>query len=506
MLRTQKSMDRSLKFCRIATEVFILLMLFLYPLFVGFWGYTRLTDSKFVFFAAVTCGWLLCLLVGQCCMGFVRLRAKASAVSLLLAAFLLLCGVSALLSPYRDSVALGGGRYDGLITTALCCCIFFGVRLYGTPKKRYLYALALAAALNCVVAVIQLFGVNALGLFPADYTYYDSGVKYSGEFLGLIGNVDLFSALLCLTLPAAMGVYIASGSRPLLLLPCMALMCFILTVCGASGGRLAFAVVLLLCAPFLVTNSERLKRALEVWTVLALSAALALAFEGVRGDGGVSVTLRASPLVWAAVCLSAALALLRIVLKSRRFKSKSLRRFFALFNAFVAVSALLGVYFVDTGSGAFSELHNILHGHIEDGYGSSRILIWKDTLALIGERPLLGGGPGTVAERLDIHFARYVAETGETLKTGVDNAHNVYLGIAADTGLISLLLYVAAQLVTVAAVLKKRRLQPILLCILCGLFCYWCSDFFNLGLFIVSPIMWVLWGLACGVPQRGKGI
>lgn len=496
-MKTQESGDRGLKLCRLSTEVFVFLILFLYPLFAGFWGYTRLTDSKFIFFAAAACGWLLCVFVGQFIGEAPGLRVRPAAVSVLIAVFLLLCGVSALFSPYRESVLWGAGRYDGLITTALCCCIFFGVSRYGAPKKRFLYALTLSAAINCAVAVIQLWGVNVLGLFPSDYTYYDGGIKYSGEFLGLIGNADLFSAVLCLALPISLSLYITSKKRPVFQLPCMALMGFILIVCGVSGGRLALAAVLLLGAPFLLTDGEKLRRALEAGAVLSAAVAIAAAFYGRLENGVVSVSFKTSTAFFIALTLSGALLLLRLFFRGRTFKRKTMRRFFILLNSGIVLAALVLIFLVDPGSGTLSELHSILRGHIEDGFGSSRVLIWKDTLGLIGERPLLGGGPGTIASRLDIHFARFVAETGKTLETSVDNAHNVYLGIAADDGLPALLVYVSAQVLTVSGVLKKRCASPAFLCILCGLVCYWISDLFNLGLFIVSPMMWVLWGIVC---------
>lgn len=484
---------KSQRLCTLATEIYIYIMTAVFPLFVGFWGYTRLTDSKFLFFAAVTCAWLLGLLIIQCVLGFVRLRSRLSAVPILIAAFLLVCGVSSLLSPYGAEVILGAGRYDGLVTAALCCCIFFGVRLFSKPKKSYVYALAAAAALNCAVAVVQLCGVNFLGLFPSDYTYYDGGVKYSGEFLSLIGNADLFSAYLCLVLPTSAAVYITSKKRPVLLLPCAALMGFCLFACGVSGGKLAFLLTVLIAVPLLVSDGGRFRRFLELGSLLLAVGALASAFGGSAKNGAVSLSFNASPLFF---CLLGASAVLFLCsLREYHTDIGKLRLCLWLSSAGIFAAAIITVYFVDFGSGALSELHNVLHGHVEDGYGSSRILIWRETLDIVGERPLLGGGCGTLAERLDVSFSRYVAETGKTLKTSVDNAHNVYLGMAADTGIVSLLLYLAAMVLTAVSALKRRKSSPMLICLLCGLVCYWVSDFFGLGLFIVSPMMWVLWGL-----------
>ena len=40
-------------------------------------------------------------------------------------------------------------------------------------------------------------------------------------------------------------------------------------------------------------------------------------------------------------------------------------------------------------------------------------------------------------------------------------------------------------------------------CLACSLLCYWIHAFFGLGLFLVSPLMWLTWGLfASGLHPR----
>ena len=116
--------------------------------------------------------------------------------------------------------------------------------------------------------------------------------------------------------------------------------------------------------------------------------------------------------------------------------------------------------------------------------------IWRGVLALIPERPVLGGGPGTLALRLEIEFSRYVPETGETLRTFVDNAHNQYLQLLADTGAAGLAGYVLLLACTLTHAVKKRAPQTM------ALLCYCVQDFFGLGLCLVSPVFWAILGLS----------
>ncbi|HBD86136.1 MAG TPA: hypothetical protein DC001_01765, partial [Clostridiales bacterium] len=79
--------------------------------------------------------------------------------------------------------------------------------------------------------------------------------------------------------------------------------------------------------------------------------------------------------------------------------------------ASAAAGALAAIFFWPGTEGTMYELSQFLHGHIDDSFGSSRILIWRETLGVIAERPLLGGGPDTLTLRTDMDFSRYVAET-----------------------------------------------------------------------------------------------
>ena len=175
------------------------------------------------------------------------------------------------------------------------------------------------------------------------------------------------------------------------------------------------------------------------------------------------------------------------------------RRLFIIFLCISVVSVVgfvLDLWFWKGTTGTMYELSQVLHGNLDDKFGSSRILIWRNVLALVPEHPLLGGGPDTLSLRLDIHFSRYVEETGRTLSSYVDNAHNEYLGYLANIGILGLAAYLAAMICTAVSVAKKAPLNGIAAAIGCALVAYWAQSFFGLGLCLTAPVMWVTWGLA----------
>jgi len=487
---------KSLHICGTATDIYISAMLLAFPLFTGFKGYTQITAAKLALFLGLTGLWLAAIILGLFLdrdRPELRLGPESALILLCLAA----CCLSAVLSPYgaRD-VLIGAGRFDGLLHTLLCVLIFIGVRIYGRFRPRYAYCLCVSVGICCIVTIIQFTGSNPLKLFPGDFTYYDMGTLYSGEFLGTIGNGNLFSAFLCLCLPVLFGLYICGYINEFIVLPCLLLGGFCLFECSVSAGKLALCVCLLAAPPVLVTESERLKRLLRVLGVFALALGLSVCFSGKMDKRDVLLSFQISK---AAECLfagSVAAFILSCFPLAQNMKAKGLRLLLGGVSVLLLASALLFAYTTKAQEGTVYELSRMLHGEIQDSFGSSRILIWRETLELVSERPLTGGGPGTLPLRLSIEFKRFVAETGKMLHTSVDNAHNVYLGMLVDCGIPALLFYVSAIAVTLINAARKVGSRPASAAVCCGLLAYWVQDFFGLGLFIVTPVVWILWGLA----------
>lgn len=482
------------------TDVYIYVMLLVFPLFTGFWGYTRLTASKLGFFLILTVFWLLGLII----LSLKRRNAdrpRPSAVSICLLIYLSACCLSALFSPYKSSVFLGGGRFDGFALILLSVGIFFGVSRCARPKLGYLYALAISMCLCCTVALLQLLGFNPLWLFPNGYTYYSKGVEYTGEFLGTIGNANLFSAFLCLCLPLISGVFICMKKFRGFLLPALALGAFCMFECTVSAGKLTLAACFLVGSPLLVSNTIRLRRWLLVIAAFFTALSVSACFGGERTGAGSTLYFIFGTKALILFSIAALSAVLAFALKRAKFSRRGLFISLSVASAAAAASSLAFIYNIGGEQGTLYEMSQVLHGNLQDSFGSSRIMIWRDCLSLFSERPLLGGGPGTAALRLDIDFSRFVAETGKTLTARVDNAHNVYLGILVDTGILALLPYLAAIVLSLIKAKRGGISSPLIFSFGLGLLCYWMQDFFGLGLFIVSPIMWILWGLVASPPK-----
>lgn len=180
------------KSARWLTDKFICLMLLALPLWPGLEGYSDITGAKFRLFAALTLIWLAAL--GVCAVKYRWRPARPGVFAAWALAFMAAVCLSTLCSGRIGYCLLGSARRDGAVTLLLYGAIALGVSRWGEMRERYVNLTALAAALCCAVALLQLCRVNVLGLYPEGLSFYDAGTRYSGEFLGTMGNTNLLAA------------------------------------------------------------------------------------------------------------------------------------------------------------------------------------------------------------------------------------------------------------------------------------------------------------------------
>ena len=474
-----------------ATDLYLITLLGIFPLFPGFQGYANITFSKFLFFVSVTGLWLASLAALQW-----RDRARfgrPTAAQWAALGFLLAVALSWLCSPWRGVSLLAEGRYDGAVTLAACVLCFLGVSRCTVPKPCHVAALAVGTGLCCLVGLLQILGLDLLGLFPGDLNYYDSGLRYSGVYLGTIGNTNILDAVLALTLPLCAACWICTGRRAWLpvFVPCVP----VLLRAGGSGLRLALATAALGGAPLLLTELPRVRRALRLGALTCALAVPTLAFAPEYVDGVLRLGFAfGSPSLLCALGGAALLGLSLLPDGGRAPKPRTLRRVFLVLSGCALLGALALIWFWPGQEGTVWELHQVLHGQAQDSFGSSRLRIWRECLALVAQRPLLGGGPGTLGLRLDIRFARAVAETGTTLRTYVDNAHNIYLGYLVNCGGLGLAGALAVFALSLRAALRRGDIRGRALALgLAGALVHAC---FGLGLCLSEPLFWAALGLA----------
>lgn len=420
------------------TSIFLSLMLSVYLLWPGTGGYESINIAKYQLFLLLSVGYVLIMLIlgielivtGQAKYPrVVDMLQKASWVQRGMLLFLLFTAVSAWASLWPGTL-LGADRKEGLLTITLYVVIFLLVSVFGEWKKLYLYVFGVAVSLFCLLCVLQLLGMNSFYLFPLGYNYYDSGVAYSGAYLGTIGNIDFVAAFLCLAAPLFLCavVFIKERTRWLLLIPGL-LSVVVLLWMKVAAGYVGLFIGMALAVPLLLKATGRPVKAAVI----------------------------------AVVCIFTA--------------------------------ALVGVFFLDIGSGTLHEIHEVLHGRWDGSFGSGRLYIWGETLKLVPESLWFGGGPDTLGFRLDASFTRYLADLDLTLVATTDVAHNEYLNIMACQGLLALVSYLGALLFLAIKAVRSVAGSKAVVVLGVPVLCYCIQAFFGISTFFTAPFFWIILGL-----------
>ncbi len=244
------------------------------------------------------------------------------------------------------------------------------------------------------------------------------------------------------------------------------------------------------------------------------------AFLGLTGnaDFTAAVMSLAFPLCWGAAvkekqplyCVPAAMSLLVLILGETRGGllgaaagsvlalpvvlplGRTGKRILRLCIAGLCILALLLLWLLPL-PGILGEAYALLHGRGEYSFGSGRIYIWRNTLPLLGDRILLGGGPDTFPHRMTAKFTR-VLEDGQLLQRTIDCAHNEYLNIWINQGLPALLFYLAALVCSLSSWLRRRGGAASAI-LGAALLCYVLQAFFGISTPSCSGFFWVFWGL-----------
>lgn len=392
----------------VLTAAYLAILLSIYLLYPGRGGYQTITAQKWSVYLLITGVYIAAMLLLHlelAIVGAARLPAPTMLRKTLglpqkfILLYLFATVLSTLFSEFRQTALWGGGRCEGLA----------------------------AISVNCVLCLLQFAGLNPLHLYPEGMNYYGANTQYAGEFLGTVGNADILSAVLSLSIPAFWAAILrmkGCKERYFLLIP-LALCLVVLLRAFVAGGILGVTGAVVLSAPLMTDDKRRRK--------------------------------------WALICVIAAL-----------------------------IAAAAAVYCFGSRMGGFLyEASELMHGRWDNRFGTGRIYIWRNVIQLVPEHLLLGGGPDTLGLRTDAAFERYDETLGILIHSAIDTAHNEYLNILVNQGLLALLSYLAALLASAIHWVRRGAEEPAAALCGCAVLGYCIQAFFGISSPISTPYLWL---------------
>lgn len=268
--------DRLKKPYQIVTSVYVALIFTIFLLFFDKNGLAAISAAKMRCYYALTLCYIGAVVVllllhfilqkltwAQFCSDLKRTPLAAWLILL----YLLFTLVSALFSEY-DTVWLGGGRSEGVLTISLYCVSFYLTSRFYRPERWQIYVAATAVTVFCVICVFQKNNVNILDLYPLRDGM--TCAQFNKSFIGTIGNIDFAAAFLCIAVPIFWCAILRLKDKLRFLLFLPLLLClYVLAQINVAAGYVGIIIGTLLSLPVVLPCAKK-------WRIVVFAAVAAL--------------------------------------------------------------------------------------------------------------------------------------------------------------------------------------------------------------------------------------
>jgi len=531
----QKNNNLAIKALDAVSAVFFVVITAAFPLYItrthyGFITYDKADIFMTVTFAAtITIIGILFLTTNRFCVKdyFVvrELTRYLSVAEWALVVFLMFTLLSAVFSQYQEIVWRGNqiGRWESFRLILCYVLTFFIIARWYKPRRVHFLIFAAGSMLVSLYGIMQFMGHDILlssGFFmapePSTPAYVELYSRFIRLFRTTLGNVNIVSAYGALAAVLFAGLFAGENSKwGIIYVTASALAFSLLFIAGLGqdGARLGLIGAMGFAIPYWVADHRRLGKiliTLASWsavfavyshylTLVQIQAETELSpFWGDRNF--ISNFVPRNPGLF--LGLAALLALLGLVLIL--FVKVWPQRPMKIAGVVLLITVLLGGLVLVEVEGARREgqpnniiwqAREMMHGRVDDHFGSGRGFVWLRSLPVIMDNPVLGTGPGTFLLAMGEEFQQ---ESMERFRVVYDTAHNTYLQIAVNLGLPALAAYLTFLAGIFLPAIKKAYDSPILLAFGAASLSCLILGFFQVDTPIDRPLLWVCLGVMSG--------
>ena len=419
--------------------------------------------------------------------------------------FLLCCVISTLLSEHpKDSLLGTAGRNNGLLLMAVYVTVYFLVSRSGQCKGFLFPALALTTGFVSLVAVLNFFCLDPLNMLEP-LTERDKL-----RFFSTIGNKNLLSAFLCITVPALVTWFVHSPQKYISwLCPVAAGLGFAaMMVADSDSGFLGMGAFVGVSLVWYARDPGKLKRFLLSLTLMLLCARLLTLFPGEnKGMGMLQSALVRSP---GSLCLLGVLAAQTVLLYVLHHRAPKGTIHPALQWTLAGVLGCglltcLGLMYYFTAVSPETTLEapwNLLR--IDDRWGTNRGFMWLRSMEIYEQAPFLQKLFGTGPDTFYYAFRPYFEDLSKLGDSSTNAAHNEYINYLITLGAPALGCYLAAVLSAMARGLHSARKDPARAAAFAAVLCCAVQALVNIAQPITTPLFILFLAISAGDKKTAR--
>jgi len=477
-------------------DVFIILMLGIFPLFLTEGLFFTLNDSKYLFLIFSSAALLLFYIFSPYAP---KTTPSLKQISVPDWAMIGLCAVyiiSGLMSSdFAETLNGASGRFNGIITILCYTIIYFVITRYGKLKPIFFYVFAISSSLVFLLGILNFFQIDPLNAY--------ANVKESEReiFLSTIGNRNFFSAFVSIGLPIFATLFCLAKTRWKTIFFAIATVLgeLALFIGNSDSGFIGMVIVFLVLPIFLFDNYNSFRRYIVfVFTFFVSAQIINLLIsntsEEVGKIAGISNFLMNSKIsIIILICLALIVLILYILPLEKKLPLDIIKKVFVGTITVVILIFLISFFYFSiinkhTSLGTFED-----YLRFSTNFGSDRGSVWIALLTAFISFPIvkifIGSGPDTIYQVL---LEYYPTEIRNGSLMPFDSAHNEYIHYLITTGLIGLAAYCTLIGFLVSWSLRRAKKSEFMLPLATSAICYAVQGFFNISVISVTPLFFLV--------------
>ncbi|MCD7725342.1 MAG: O-antigen ligase family protein [Clostridiales bacterium] len=477
-------------------------------------GYHQIGDAKFAAYKVIMTFGFAVLLVMAVIWLFFRLREKnrlrVSVTDVLAAAYLVLAGVSVISGGFYEDALWGCDGWNmGLMSQISFVLLYLFLSRFGRYYR-------LTTAVLCAVSAV-VFSLGVLHRMMIDPIGFYEGLEdyQKAQFLSTLGQATWYASFLAVVLPVGIAVFLEAKSMVVRILSGVYVFvgfCSLVTQ-NSDSAYFALAGFMLVFFWVSVENGERCKRFLWICTLFFGAGKVMYFLMKLRPNPAleydiITEIILCSPVTWLllAVCLLGCAALhFREGLRGAKGSPYPVKSMLRVRKGVVIAAGVLCVGIISLivlrtknllPEAVAQGLAEVSYFQWNDDWGNGRGRIWSFALKVYREENLLHKLFGVGPDCFNSYVTQYYSEEaallwGEMLLT---NAHNEWLNILINTGLLGAAAYIGFFMTAVYRFLKAAPRNLLVTGAAAAAVSYMAYNFFCYQQVLCTPFIFILLG------------